>query len=73
MKKIGVIIFFTILVVGAFFAWKVFGPSVRAPVGTYFYIRTGSDYKRVTTSLKENNIISDTKLFEILAKRAHYP
>jgi len=73
MKKIGITIFFALLAVGAFLAWKVFGPTIRTPEGKYFYIRTGSDYKTVTTSLKENNIISDTKLFEILAKRADYP
>lgn len=73
MKKIGLIIFLILLAVGAFLAWQVFGPTVKAPADKYLFIKTGSDYNEVLTTLREAQMIGGTRVFDFLAKRAEYP
>lgn len=73
MKKIGLILFLVLLAVGAFVAWQVFGPTVKAPEEKYLYINTGADYNKVLTTLQEENIIAGTRVFNLLANRAGYP
>ncbi len=53
-------------------AWVIFGPLVSAPENKYFYINTGAEYNQVKASLKEQEIISGTFFFDIIAKQARY-
>ena len=74
MKK--KIIFGTLLILLAaagFLAWQIFGPTVSSPEGKYFYVRTGSDYTDVKTSLVDQKIISGTFFFDLIAKQIKYP
>ena len=72
MKKILLILFFVVLLCVIYAAWVIFGPLVSAPENKYFYINTGADYNQVKASLKEQEIISGTFFFDIIAKRARY-
>jgi UPF0755 protein len=72
-KKIIYSIVLIILIGGGYVAWQVFGPTVNAPEGKYFYIKTGSTYQDVKNSLVEQNIIGGTFFFDKLANQAKYP
>lgn len=61
-----------LILAGAYIGWSVLGPTVRAPEGKYFYIRTGSDYASVKKQLKEQGIIGNTFFFDFMSKRAGY-
>jgi UPF0755 protein len=71
MKKIFFVLLVLILLAGAFAAWKIFGPSVSAPDGNYFYIRTGESYETVIKNLTEKNITGGF-WFHLAAKRAKF-
>ena len=71
-RKIIFTIVIIILAVAGFLAWKVFGPTVKAPESKYFYIKTGSTYADVKRSLLEKNIISSSFFFDKLASQAKY-
>lgn len=74
MKKkiiLGTLLLF--LFTAGFVAWQIFGPTVSSPEGKYFYIRTGSDYATVKTSLVDKKIISGTFFFDLIAKQIKYP
>ena len=71
-KKIIYGILLLLLFVACFLGWKVFGPTVSAPDGKYFYIRTGETYSEVKQSLLDQKIISSEYFFEFLAKRLKY-
>lgn len=72
MKKIVLFILLAIVLAGLYSAWQVFGPTVNAPADKYFYIKTGSSYKDVTASLKDQHIIGSAFFFDKLAKQAKY-
>ncbi len=72
-RKIIYSIVLIILIGGGYVAWQVFGPTVKAPEGKYFYIKTGSTYQDVKNSLVEQNIIGGTFFFDKLASQAKYP
>jgi UPF0755 protein len=72
-KKILVAITAILLATAAFFAWKILGPSVSAPEGKYFYIKTGSNYAAVKQGLLDAKIVSNPGLFDFMANRLHYP
>lgn len=72
MKKIVLLILLAVVLVGLYSAWQVFGPTVNVPADKYFYIKTGSSYKDVTASLKDQHIIGSTFFFDKLAKQAEY-
>ena len=61
-----------ILLIGGFIAWKIFGPTVSAPQGKYFYIKTGSTYSEVKTALLDQHIISSEYFFDRIARQANY-
>ena len=61
-----------LLAVGGFLAWKIFGPTVSAPQGKYFYIKAGATYTEVKTALLDQHIISSEYFFERIAKQAKY-
>ncbi|MBI1782135.1 MAG: endolytic transglycosylase MltG, partial [Sphingobacteriales bacterium] len=53
-------------------ALKVFGPVTSAPADKYFYIKTGSKYNEVSSTLKEQHIISSTLIFDWLSSWLNY-
>ena len=74
MKK--KLIFWILIIVtltGAYAAWQVFGPTVSAPAGKYFYIKTGSVYSDVRQSLLDQKIIGNTFFFDLVSKQLKYP
>ena len=71
-KKIILSILLILLVTGGFLAWQLFGPTVSAPEGKYFYIRTGAVYEDVKRSLTEQKIISSPFFFELVARQIKY-
>ena len=72
MKRILLVLFFVLLIAGAYSAWEIFGPNVSAPENKYFYIKTGSVYADVKTELKARGIISGTYFFDKIAKQVKY-
>ena len=50
--------------VGGYAAWQVFGPTVSAPDGKYFYIKTGSVYADVKQLLVDEKIIGNIYFVE---------
>ena len=71
-RKIIYGVILVLLLAGGYIAWQVFGPTVIAPEGKYFYIKTGSDYTAVKDALLEQKIISTGFFFDRLAKQAKY-
>ncbi len=72
MKKIIGILFIVFLIIGAYAAWNVFGPTIAAPEDKYFYIKTGSTYEDVKSSLKQQGIIKGNFFFDKVAKQVKY-
>jgi len=72
MKRTILVFFLIIVLVLAYAAWNIFGPTISAPEGKYFYIRTGTDYEQVKRSLDSLDIISGTFVFDKIATRAKY-
>jgi UPF0755 protein len=72
-KKIIFITLFILLAAAGFIAWQIFGPTVSAPEGKYFYIKTGAVYADVRSSLIEQNIISNSFFFDQVSKQIKYP
>ena len=71
-KKVIYSLLIAFFLVCGYIAWSVFGPTVSAPEAKYFYIKTGSNYQQVKSSLLEQKIISGSFYFELLAKQLHY-
>jgi UPF0755 protein len=72
-KKIIFGILLILALTGAFAAWQFFGPTVSAPQGKYFYIRTGAVYSDVQQSLTDQKIISNPFFFNLVSKQLKYP
>lgn len=64
MKKILLALVVIILLAGGFFAWKFFGPAVKASKKSFLYISTGSDINDVKKQLLENKFIRSTTFFD---------
>lgn len=72
-KKIITAAIFILLIGGGYAAWQVFGPTVSAPQGKYFYVKTGATYADVKQSLLDEKIIGNDYFFELIAKQLKYP
>lgn len=74
MKKVLLVLFLLLLVVGGFIAFKLFGPNT-GPMskGNYLYIHTGATYDDVKRELQDGGYINDIWAFQLLAERADYP
>ena len=72
MKKIFLLLFALIVLLGAFTAWKIFGPSVKIPEGNFFYIKTGENYPAVKKDLHERGIIKNPVWFDMVAQNLDY-
>jgi UPF0755 protein len=71
-KKVLYALLALVLFSGVFVGWHVFGPTVNAPEKKYFYIKTGSTYDNVISSLTENNIINSSFWFNFIAGKLNY-
>jgi UPF0755 protein len=72
MKKIILVLIVIAIIFGSFLAWNVFGSNVSAPADKYFYIKTGTTYEDVVSSLKEKGIVKGGFFFEKLMAQAKY-
>jgi len=72
-KKIIYGILLLLLLVAGYLGWMVFGPTVSAPTGKYFYIKTGETYGEVKADLLDQKIIGSDFFFDFIAKRLKYP
>ncbi|MGV9012012.1 MAG: endolytic transglycosylase MltG [Flavobacteriales bacterium] len=77
MKKILPVLFLLLVVIGGFFAWKlwkeVFGPGVKfATAQKVLLVPTGADLQQVLDSLKANGIVDDERAFSWVAERKKY-
>lgn len=52
--------------------FAVFGPSVKAEDGTFFYVRTGQTYAQVKQNLFNDKILTATPWFDRVAKYLDY-
>lgn len=73
IKKLILAILVILLLIGGYAAWQVFGPTVSAPEGKYFYIRTGTVYSDVRQSLIDQKIVGNTWFFDLVSKKLNYP
>jgi len=72
MKKIFLLLFVLIVLLGAFIAWKILGPSVIVPEGKFFYIKTGERYIGVKEDLNSRGIIKNPVWFDMVAQNLDY-
>ncbi len=72
LKKILLILFLVLLIVGGYCAWMIAGPTVHAPEKKYFYIPTGSSYASVRQKLLNQQIVSSPFWFDKTAKYAAF-
>lgn len=72
MKKIFVFLFIIVLLVGAFCAWKIFGASVNAPKGKFFFIRTGVGFQEVKENLFAEGIVKNPQWFDKISQNLDY-
>ena len=72
MKKIIGLLFILFLVIVSYSAWQIFGPTISSPADKFFYIKTGSNYNEVKTSLQIQNIISGNFFFDKIAGQLKY-
>ncbi len=61
------------MILGGYAAWQVFGPTVSAPEGKYFYVKTGSAYEDVLQSLIDKKMTGSTYFFDLVSKQLKYP
>jgi len=74
MKKTIRLIFFALLIITGWFAWKLFGPATNFDTKNYYLlVRTGATYQDVLDSLKKNDVISRPAIFNMVANRLDYP
>jgi UPF0755 protein len=64
MKKTIRFVLLILIVLGAFAAWKIFGPSVSAPENKFLYVKTGSNFSEMRDELISKKIISSPKWFD---------
>jgi UPF0755 protein len=72
MKRIFLIIFIILAIAAGYAAWNIFGPTVSAPPGKYFYIKTGSSYADVKNNLLQQKIISGGFFFDRISRQVKY-
>ena len=72
MKKIIGTIIFLLIIIAAFAAWQLFGPTIKSPEKKYFYIPTGENYEGVKTGLIKHKIISGKTWFDLVSKVFKY-
>src|SRR5678810_419586 len=71
-KRLILLLFTVVIIVACIIGWQLFGPTISAPEGNYFYIRTGATYQNIKDSLTKKNVLKSTGLFDRVAKYLHY-
>ncbi len=72
-KKIAGILLCLVLLVGGYYAYKIWGPNTGSFVkDEYLYIKTGSTYNDVLNALKNGKFIKDINSFDLVARKANY-
>jgi UPF0755 protein len=71
-KKIIFWILLSLLFIGAYSSWQVFGPTVSAPESKYFYTKTGAVYGDVRQALIDQKIIRTAFFFDLISKQLNY-
>lgn len=72
MKKIVAVLLILVCVAAIYTGWQVFGPTLSAPDGKYFYITTGSNFQKVKTDLQQQHIVSNTFFFDKISRQVKY-
>src|SRR5215469_11359132 len=72
MKKLFGIIALVLLAILLFSAWKIFGPNIKQPEGTFFYVKSGATYHDVVNELKSKKIIKSRAIFNSVARALKY-
>jgi UPF0755 protein len=57
-------IFAVLILLAGFSAWKIFGPTVKAPADKFFYIKTGSSFLTMKDELLKAEIIRSSFWFD---------
>lgn len=74
MKRILLFIVLALILLAGFVSWLVIGPATAFSQKTYaLLIPTGSTYDNVLAKLKEDQVISNPAIFNLLAKQVDYP
>jgi UPF0755 protein len=71
-RKIFSFLLLILFIAGAVIAWKLFGPTVKAPEDKYLYITSNSTFADVKKNLLHNNILSSTWWFDKVSGYLHY-
>jgi UPF0755 protein len=71
-KKLVLVFFVIVIIIGGFVGWQLFGPTIHSPKGGFLYIKTGSDYHDVKNNLVKNNIVKRAGWFNRIAKYLNY-
>jgi UPF0755 protein len=71
-KRLILFFFAVVVIIACIVGWQLFGPTISAPEGNYFYIKTGATYQNVKDSLANKDILKSTGLFDRVAKYLHY-
>jgi UPF0755 protein len=61
-----------VFIFGLYVVWNFLGPVVSNPDQKYFYIKTGSSFEDVKSSLLNQKILSNTFFFDLISKRVKY-
>jgi UPF0755 protein len=61
------------MLIAGYFAWQIFGPTISAPDGKFFYIKTGAVYDSVRQSLIDEKILHNSFYFDLVSKKLKYP
>ncbi len=72
MKKIVAVLLTLVCLAAIYTGWQVFGPTLSAPDGKYFYIATGSNFQKVKTDLQQQDIITNTFFFDKISQQVKY-
>lgn len=62
----------SVLLLTAFIAWHIFGPTVKPPQEKYLYVRTGSNYEELVRQLEEEKIVTSASWFRLASKLIGY-
>ena len=72
MKKLVTVVVIILLAAGAWEGWNLYGPTVTAPEGKYFYIGSGSSYDEVKKDLFEKGIVKNEFWFKKVVNQVNY-
>ncbi|MDP4213314.1 MAG: endolytic transglycosylase MltG [Bacteroidota bacterium] len=74
VKKVFSVLIFLILLMAIMAVYFVFGPGTAFKEAKYdLYIRTGTNYETLVTTLRQDQVISHPALFNWMAGRTGYP